>query len=75
MTTDKDTSVELTMNAVTNSINISHIISQEQHVEVFTKLFELYNQSNGLEKYRARSKIEQLTESLEKFIATLKDCE
>ena len=71
----ENTSVELTINAVTNSIRLSQIISQERHVEIFTKLFELYNQSNGLEKYRVRSRIEQLIESLKIFITSVEDYE
>jgi hypothetical protein len=66
-------SVELTMYAVTNSIRISQIISQERHVEIFTKLFELYNQSCGLEKSLLTSKIEQLIESLKIFITSVED--
>ena len=70
-----DTSVDLTINAVTNSIRFSQIISQERHVEIFTKLFELYNLSTRLEKSILASKIEQLTESLENFITSVEDCE
>ena len=70
-----DTSVDLTINAVTNSIRLSQIISQERHVEIFTKLFKLYNQSNILEKSLLASKIEQLTQSLENFITSVEDCE